>query len=409
MKIVHFIKWLRLRDGGTVRAVLDMCEGLASRGHEVIAASADDSGVPEAWKDEGHRHAAGKAGRLPRNLLLTLSDPLFERGGHTIAEATRDTLTQFLTGDSMVIARQTLEDADALHVHGVWANSNHQMIGAARTLGVPHIISPHGMLDDWSMSQGALKKKLHLTMLSGSALRTAKAVHCTASAELEQSSRWFPKERGVVIPLLFDTKPFYTLPGPSLARSTFPWLNTGRPVLLFLSRLNVKKGVELLLRAVGAHRELDCELVLAGPSDPPEYLAHLQAVANELGISDRVHFPGMVNGELKWSLYQACDVFALPTSQENFGYVLLEALACGKPVVTTTGVDIWPELEQSRGASVIRACGDACIPALGTELARLLADSGLRATMGEQGRNWALKFLDREAVLDAMERMYSAK
>jgi glycosyltransferase involved in cell wall biosynthesis len=403
VKIVHFIKWLRLRDGGTVRAVLDMCAGLASRGHEVIACSADDSGVPDAWK--GPR-AAG----LPSNLLLELRDPLFERRGRTMDQATRDTLTQHLPASSLALAREALRGADALHVHGVWANTNHQMIRLARSMGVPHVISPHGMLDHWSMSQGSLKKRLHMALLSGRSIRTARAIHCTAQAELDQACDWFPRSIGRVIPLLFDTSPFHALPGPQLARETFPWLAADRPTVLFLSRLNVKKGVEHLLHALANSKRSGAasyRLVLAGPSDPPEYRSRLQSLVAELGLADDVHFPGMVNGPLKWSLYQAADLFALPTSQENFGYVLLEALACATPIITTTGVDIWPELEASGGASIIK--GESLVNELASAIDTLLTDAPRRRSMGDAGRAWALRFLDRERILDAMEAMYAGR
>jgi len=404
VRIVHFIKWLRLRDGGTVRAVLDMCAGLASRGHEVTALSADDSGVPESWK-------AGAALMLPRNLCLRLADPLFERRGRTMDQATRDTLTQYLPKDSMRLARQLLKKTDVLHVHGAWANVNHQLISAARSLGVPYVISPHGMLDDWSMAQGALKKRLHLALVSGRNLNRARAIHCTAQAERDQALKWLSPAReskgAVTVPLLFDTAPMLALPGDALAKAAFAAARSEHPKLLFLSRLNVKKGVEPLLHvAARLNQRSPVEILLAGPADPPEYLAHLQQVAQSLGISHRVHFLGMVTGDLKWSLYQASDLFVLPTSQENFGYVLLEALACSTPILTTTGVDIWPELEASGGATIIRGTGESFIPQLAESLQGLLGDAARLEQMGRTGREWALRFLDRETILDAMEAMY---
>src|SRR5690606_36946062 len=75
------------------------------------------------------------------------------------------------------------------------------------------------------------------------------------------------------------------------------------------------------------------------------YVAHLEQLARSRGVAERIRFVGMISGPLKLSLYQSADVFVLPTHQENFGLVLIEALACGTPVVTTRGVDIWPELE----------------------------------------------------------------
>ncbi len=400
MHLVHFIKWLRLRDGGTVRAVLDLCSGLAERGHTVTALSCDDSGVPDSWRDPP------KSG-LPRSVVIRLADPLWERGGRTMESATRDTLTQYLPRASVRAAAEVLRGADGLHLHGVWANCNHQLARLAHRAGVPYTISPHGMLDDWSMSQGAAKKKLHLSLLSRKTLHHARAVHCTAQAELDQAKSHFPNGRGVVIPLLFDAAAFGALPGQGPARGAFPALASEWPKVLFLSRLHAKKGVDLLIRALGSSARLGAPftLLLAGPSDPPDYADSLRTLAREEGVAEHVHFLGMVTGPLKLSLYQAADVFALPTSQENFGYVLYEALACGLPVITTRGVDIWPELQASGGASIVEREERA----VRTAIRALLDDPEARQRMGESGRIWALRHLDREATLDAYEAMYAGR
>jgi glycosyltransferase involved in cell wall biosynthesis len=405
VKIVHFIKWLRLRDGGTVRAVIDLCEALARRGHEVVAASADDDDLPSSWKGP-------PVPGTPRSLRLDLRDLALELKGRPVSDAVRDTPLQFLSKASMRAARHTLRGVDVLHVHGVWATANHQMIRAARSLGVRHVISPHGMLDDWSMSQGHLKKRLHLAIASGRSLATAHAIHCTAKAELDQAARWFQRAKGVVIPLLFDTAILRSLPGPGPAHAAFPWLTPDRPTVLFLSRVNVKKGPEHLIRALAVAKAKGTppwRLVIAGPADPPGYDATLRDLACSLKVEADVHFTGMVQGELKWSLYQAATLFALPTSQENFGYVLLEALACATPVITTTGVDIWPELESSGGSRIIKAQGPEVAPAMGEAIASLLADPAALARMAAAGRAWALSFLDRDRILDAFEAMYQGR
>jgi glycosyltransferase involved in cell wall biosynthesis len=405
VKIVHFIKWLRLRDGGTVKAVIDLCDGLAARGHDVVAASADDDDLPPSWK-------GSPVPGTPHSLRLDLRDLALELKGRPVSEAVRDTPLQFLSKTSLHAARAALQGADVLHVHGMWANANHQMIRVARSLGVPHVISPHGMLDDWSMAQGRLKKRIHLALASGRSLASARAIHCTATAELDQAARWFPRRKGVVIPLLFDTGPLRSLPGADMARTTFPWLADDRPTVLFLSRVNAKKGPDHLLRALAASKARDLppwRLVVAGPADPPGYDDALRELARSLRVESDVHFTGMVKGDLKWSLYQACTLFALPTSQENFGYVLLEALACAKPVITTTGVDIWPELESSKAARIIAAQGPALAPALADTIASMLADAPKLEGMGAAGRAWALSFLDHARILDAFEAMYQGR
>jgi glycosyltransferase involved in cell wall biosynthesis len=217
-------------------------------------------------------------------------------------------------------------------------------------------------------------------------LRGAARVHCTAEGELEQAAKWLPPGKGVVLPLIIDLSAFATLPGPELARARLAPLRGAGPTLLFLSRVHPKKGVEVLIRAAAelARRGRACRVVIAGPGEAA-YVDQLRALAAACGLGETVAFAGMVRGAEKLSLYEAADVFVLPTSQENFGLVLLEALACRTPVVTTRGVDIWKELEQA-GAVIVDATPDAI--AAGVE--RALADGSL----GERGRRWVSVEMD---------------
>jgi glycosyltransferase involved in cell wall biosynthesis len=115
-----------------------------------------------------------------------------------------------------------------------------------------------------------------------------------------------------------------------------------------------------------------------------------------------VRFLGFVSGVEKVSLYQAADVLVLPTSQENWGFVLVESLACGTPVVTTKGVDIWPELQSSGGALIVPAEARAMAEAVGG----LLSDPARRRAMGEIGRRWVFETLGADRVARGYEAMY---
>lgn len=404
IRIIHYIKWLRLRDGGTVKSVLELCAGLARRGHEVYALSTDESGVPPAWREPSRDGVTPPEPGEARSVLLRLRDPLMELRGRSLDLATRDTLTQYLGRDALARAAALLRGADCLHIHGVWANSNHQLARLARRLGTPYVFSSHGMLDDWSMSQGGFKKRLHLALVGRRNLEGARAVHCTALAELEQASKHFPRGRGVVVPLLFDAAPYRDLPGPGPALEAYPALRSAPRRLLFLSRINHKKGLEVAIRALhalGGQEHAGTHLFIAGPSDPPEYAATLERLAHDLGLGARVHFLGMVTGREKLSLYQAADLFVLPTSQENFCFVLFEAIACGTPVVTTRGVDTWRELAEHCGAAVVdptpRAFADAISRALSTP------DPAAR----ERARTHVLETMSPEATLSRFEAMYA--
>lgn len=373
-----------LKDGGVVRALLDLCPALAAAGHEITMLCCRDKDIPETWR-------SGAAG-VPRLVRLSMPGRFNLLGRDALAEAER-----------------ALSGVDVLHVHGMWMPSNDQIAAAALRRGLPYVWSPHGMLDDWCMAQGAIKKRMYLRVRERSLLERAACVHCTAQAELDQARKWFPNGRGRVTPLLFDLQPFEALPGPDLARRTFglpsPSDADHRPIVLFVSRLHPKKGVGVLLEAIARLNTPGggpaCTLVIAGEGEA-EYVQGLQEQARRLGLGEHVKFVGFVAGELKTSLYQAADVFALPSSQENFGFVLVESLMCRTPVVTTRNVGIWPELETSGAAKIVAPEAGA----FATAIAQMLGDEAGRRAMGERGREFVSRFLDPDRVLGELVEMY---
>ncbi len=129
----------------------------------------------------------------------------------------------------------------------------------------------------------------------------------------------------------------------------------GRRLVLFLSRIHEKKGVDLLVvafaRAADAHPDVD--LVIAGP-DQSGLRQELTAIAERFGVADRIHWPGMLTGEAKWGAFRAADVFVLPSHQENFGIVVAEAMALGKPLLITDKVNIWREVETDGAGIVVK-------------------------------------------------------
>jgi glycosyltransferase involved in cell wall biosynthesis len=379
LRCLHYLPSVRLEEGGVARAVLDFCAIFASLGHATTLVTSDPKDVPADW-------VAGTAG-APKVVVI---DP--PRGR-----------LELLPRASVARLNDLLRETDVLHLHAPWTVSNEQWAAAARRSGVPYVLTLHGMLDDWSMAQKRLKKRIYLAIAGNRLLRGAAAIHCTAQAELEQASRWVDRERGVVLPLLFDLDAFRRLPGPEPARARFPQLTGERPALLFLSRVHPKKGLEQLIGAAGElrRRGTDCAILIAGPGEA-EYVARLQSLASSLGVRDLVHFLGMVRGPEKLSLYQGADLFVLPTSQENFGLVLLESLACGTPVLTTRGVDIWQEL-QAAGARI----ADAAPGPLATAIAELLSDRAALKSRGDAGRSWVFGRYEPRRLAAEYEALYA--
>ena len=238
-------------------------------------------------------------------------------------------------------------------------------------------------------------------MLDGAA-----AVHTTAQGEKDQALVWVPQAEVRVVPLLFDLAPFQTMPGPAPVTKAFPDVITDEPLILFLSRLHVKKGIELLIDAVAdlEARSIPGRVVIAGGAYQQSYEDELQAIVKARGLAHRIFFLGFVTGIEKISLYDAADLFVLPTSQENFGFVLFEALAAGLAVITTKGADTWPEMKASGGAVIV----DPDPKALADSMERLLADPDLRTEMGRNGRAWVFENLSAESGVAAFEDLYTS-
>lgn len=377
MIILHYIQSLDFRSGGPPRAVVELAGVLHSRGHKVILATTVDRDVPPDWRDSGGPEViclprvAGVLRRMPTSGLKVLQE---------------------------AIAR-----SDIIHLHGVWEPANLQVAAVCQSLGRPYVISLRGMLDDWSMSQHPLRKRIYLALAGRNYLERAALVHCTAEAELQQSRRWFPGGRAKVIPNLINLRPYEQSPDPEEAIARWPELQIASFTVLFISRVHPKKGVEYLIRAIArvAPRIPGIRLVIAG-NGQPAYLESLQRLAASLGIADNTTWAGVVDGSLKRSLYAAVDLMALPTSQENFGFVFFECLASGTPVLTTDEVDTRAELLQSGGAVV----APQCAAAFALEIEGFATGRRDPTALGIAGRNWTMQELATNKVAEHFEATY---
>ena len=176
--------------------------------------------------------------------------------------------------------------------------------------------------------------------------------------------------------------------------------------VLFLGRLHEKKGLELLLDAVAVARVggILINILVAGTAAEPEYMRSLEEKVADLGLQGQVHFLGFVSGPTKTSLYQCANLVATPSSQENFGYVQVEALACGTPVITSP-IDFSAELEASGGAEVVERDPRS----LAAAISSLCADGARRREMGARGRAWALETFGGNGTCERFVSLYRSR
>lgn len=275
--------------------------------------------------------------------------------------------------------KRTIRNYDLVHIHWLY---NFACIAAARAAvaaKVPFVVQPRASLDPHMRKKNSIAKRLYLSTLGRPLLTQAAAVVFTA--EEERALAAYGRRRPEwVIPNGLDLRVYERLPAAGTFRAAFPALDG--PFLLFLGRISRQKGLNLLLPAFKrlAVSRPTLRLVLAGP-DHEGYQAEMRALAQDLGIADRVLFPGLISGDLKLGAFADADLFVLPSYAENFGGVIIEALACGLPVVISDQVNIHRELSDAGAATVVQCSIDAVTA--GIESA--LADPGYRERIATRG------------------------
>jgi glycosyltransferase involved in cell wall biosynthesis len=245
-------------------------------------------------------------------------------------------------------------------VNGIWQYHAGAAARTARKMGKPYLVYTHGMLDPWSRRAHPikyLKKLAYWLLLERATLRRAAAVCFTAAEEAHLARRYFPigSWNEAVIGAGVGDPPGVSAAQVAAFRAAFPHL-AGKRLLLYLSRVHPKKGLDLLMGAFArvAHRDPDLHVLIVGDG-AAGYVESLQAMAARLGIGDRVTFTGPLYGERKWVAYEEAELFVLPSHQENFGIVVAEALAMRLPVCISNRVNIWREIAAAKAGLV---CSD---------------------------------------------------
>ncbi len=230
--------------------------------------------------------------------------------------------------------------ADLYHFHGLWHPWHSALARDLACAGRPYVVSPHGMLEPWAWKHKRWKKLPYFLLREKAYLAGAHALFATARPEAENLARFFPKARIFPIPLGL-TSP--KRPGYDAARAALGFTDK-RSTLLYLSRLHEKKGLHLLLEALGQMRiKAFCRLVIVGGGDDG-YVSMLKDIAEKHAATlPEVRWVGPVWGEDRWPFFQGADLFCLPTQSENFGLAVLEALQVGTRVLTTRATP-WPSL-----------------------------------------------------------------
>ncbi len=320
MRILHFIASVDPETGGPIEGLRQLCSIYREGGHEVEIASLDS---PEFVQ------------------TVDFPAPISALGPGRGAYAYSPRAIPWL--------KENLARFDLVFVDGVW---NYNTLAAHRAIAgtdIPWAIFTHGMLDPYFKRRFPLKhlkKSIYWHTSLNKAFREATAVLFTCEEEKLLARQSFAryKVREMVVPFGIYGPGNGTPTAAEAFLSQWPELR-GKRIALSLGRIHPKKGADILIESFAATLASDptWHLVLAGP-DQIGWQKDLEALAQRLGISERITWTGSLAGALKWGAFAASEIFVLPSHQENFGIVVAEALACGLPVILSDKVNIWREI-----------------------------------------------------------------
>ena len=284
---------------------------------------------------------------------------------------------------------------DVVHAQSLWELFYRRIQRIAAKRGIPFVSTPRGSLEPWALELHAWKKKLALALYQRRDLNNSACVLATSDQEAEHIRQAGVKAPVCVIPNALDM-------------SEFPCRSNGDGAarqVLFLSRIHPKKGIEILLDAWQKLHERFPEwtLLLVGNGDP-EYIEVLHGIISRKGLAHCVQMLPPYFGEDKIELYHSSAVFVLPSWSENFGMVVAEAMACGLPVITTTGTP-WEVLASHGLGWWIDLSVDNLAEALDEALS---LPPGDLVEMGRRASAYVRENFDYHVIAQKVTEMYAA-
>lgn len=317
MKVLHIISSISSIHGGTTLAVLGITRALIDQGISTEIVTTNDNGstrldVPIAEKISYQGIPIYFCNCLPFLRKYALSNDL----------------AQWLWQNS--------QNYDLLHIHCIFSYSSMIAMVIANYCHVPYIVTPHGMLCTWSLNQSYSLKNIYMKLIGYKQINKARAIHFTTNQEKEEARTLDIKPQSVIIPLGVNILP--TKIDASVHLHDLLKIPIHVPIILFLSRIHPKKGLDYLIPALAKIAPtFPFHFVVAGDGKEEDKW-HINHLLDDYKLKEKTHLVGFVEGEMKNLLLQGSDIFALTSHSENFGVVVLEAMAAGLPVLLTPGV-----------------------------------------------------------------------
>lgn len=389
MKILQIVPSISLVYGGPSQMVLGLAPALSKEGVEVTVLTTDSN---------------GDTGQKPLDVPLNV--PIPQDGYEIIYFRCAPFRRYKFSLDLLNWLKIHASKFDLAHIHALFSpvSSAAAVVCSQQTL--PYILRPLGTLDPSDLMKKKQLKKLYVNIIERRNLAKAAAIHFTSEQEAKISERFGVATRDLVIPLGVIPPQSSAQNARNLVSIKFG-IPEDVPLVLFMSRLDPKKGLNLLLPALEKLLDLGNKFhfVLAGASpQDPDYEQKIKDKIANSSLKQHTTITGFVSGELKASLLQAADLFVLPSYYENFGIAVAEAMVAGKPVVISDQVHIWQQVRDSQSGWV----GTTNVESLVDLLQEALQNPQECQRRGFNAKQYALENFSWDAIAKQTIQAYQA-
>jgi glycosyltransferase involved in cell wall biosynthesis len=373
MKILSFVEGADPRSGGMgLVGVPYICLALAEQGHRVVL-------------NIGGHTTPGTEKFLRASAEAVIGSPHASAFG-IVSYAARG---RWRFAPSLWKVSAAVRDADFVMLHSLYSFPVLVGYGLARLHRRPYGVWPHGVLAPFQRRAGANKKRVYDRIVARRLLDEASVLFYSAAGEREEAAPLNLKAPSVIIPHGIDVDDFTSLPPRGQFRSKYLSGCDGR-LVLYLGRLNTKKGLDVLIQAITrvADHMPDVRLAIAGSGDPPGFADQVQCWLSESGLGRRAVMTGMLAHEDKRAAFADADVFVLPSHAENFAFAMFEAMASRVPVIVADSLNFASEVEAYGAGLVVRRT-----PAdFASAIEKVLDDAALGQRMGANGLRLAQSY-----------------
>ncbi|MGC1309752.1 MAG: glycosyltransferase [Phormidesmis sp.] len=386
LKVLHVIPSVSPTRGGPSQAVIEMVKVLRSQAVEATIVTTNDDGSELLDVPLGRElnYQGVPVWFFPR---FSPPVPAFREFAFSGA------FTRWLW--------QNAKRYDVMHIHAIFSYPSTVAMAIARRHNIPYIIRPLGQLCEWSLQQSALKKWLYLQLIERTNLNGSQGLHLTSNKEKQEAAKLQLNCSSFVVPHGLDF-PSRIDDARQLLRAQFN-LPENEKIILFLSRIHPKKGLDYLIAALSNLVKYPFTFILAGSGDPG-YEAEIRDLLQASGISNRTILPGFVEGKTKAIFLQGADLYALTSHSENFGVAVLEALAAGLPAMVTPGVALCDEMQRHQLGYV----SELTVEAITSTLESYFADPAAALQLGKRAQQFTLKNYTWQSNADNLIKIYQA-